>query len=318
MKSLFRAAGLMPFAAFCLLAGSSTCLAQQDTGATFQAPGATLYYEVLGPRKGTPLVVVNGGPGAPHDYMLHTTAWRRLAKHRPVVFYDQRGTGRSGPLKPEQSCTLADQVNDLDALRAHLGAERMDLLGHSWGGFLAMAYAARHPERVAHLVLMGSAAPKFEDPPPFLVRDFFPEVAARMQARMDAKAAGKQIDEAAQTRDRVSTMFYSPETRDVFLAKLSLSGSRRSRREVQNLLLADAKQFDLEPEIRRFQIPALVLNGRFDVLTTPAAAHRIQQAIPGSRLVIFERSGHNPFIEEPEEFVRVMEQFLGEPPSFDP
>jgi proline iminopeptidase len=62
--------------------------------------------------------------------------------------WDQRGTGGSGPLKPGQSCTLADQINDLDALRAHLGYEKIDLLGHSWGGQLAVAYAARYPQHI--------------------------------------------------------------------------------------------------------------------------------------------------------------------------
>src|ERR1700759_2645070 len=85
-----------------------------ENGQTFQAPGATLYVEVLGSGAGAPLFVVNGGPGFDHTYEHIATpgtasAWDPLAKNRRVVFYDQRGLGRSGALKPGQSCTLADQ-----------------------------------------------------------------------------------------------------------------------------------------------------------------------------------------------------------------
>src|SRR4029079_13948888 len=134
-----------------------------ENGKVFDASGVSLYYEVLGGGPGTPLVVANGGPGFDHNYLHVSDVWNRLAKERPVVLCDQRGNGRSGALKPNQSCTLADQISDWEPLRAHLGYERFDLLGHSWGGYLAMAYAARHPDRIERLVLADSAAPKWAD-----------------------------------------------------------------------------------------------------------------------------------------------------------
>src|SRR5881394_1246537 len=142
--------------------------APPEKGETFQAGGVTLYVEVLGSAPGVPLVVVNGGPGFDHTYEHASvpgtvSAWETLAKKRRVVFYDQRGNGRSGALAQGQTCTLADQIDDLDAVRAHLKAETSDLLGHSWGGYLVMAYAARHPERIRHLVIVDSAAPKWAD-----------------------------------------------------------------------------------------------------------------------------------------------------------
>ena len=94
--------------------------------------GADLWWEVRGAGPGLPLMVLNGGPGVAHDYMLVSDVWDNLARRRRVVFYDQRGTGRSAVLAPRQTCTLADQIADLDALRARLGIERMDVLGHSW------------------------------------------------------------------------------------------------------------------------------------------------------------------------------------------
>jgi proline iminopeptidase len=131
--------------------------------ATFETGGVTIWYEVRGSGAGTPLIVANGGPGFDHSYLLCGDVWDTLAKGRKVVFYDQRGNGLSSELKDGQPCGLAEQIDDLDALRAHLGFEKLDLLGHSWGGYLVMAYAARHPERVAHLMIVDSAAPKIQD-----------------------------------------------------------------------------------------------------------------------------------------------------------
>src|SRR5258708_2992881 len=85
---------------------------QPESGKVFEAAGASIYYEVRGSGAAAPLVVVNGGPGFDHTYLHCSAAWDELAKRRPVLFYDQRGNGRSGALKKDQTCTLADQLAD--------------------------------------------------------------------------------------------------------------------------------------------------------------------------------------------------------------
>src|SRR5215813_13761967 len=165
-----------------------------EKGTTFDAAGATIYVEVLGSGAGVPLVVVNGGPGFDHTYEHATvpgttSAWETLARNRRVVFYDQRGNGRSGALKPGQACGLAEQIEDLEAVRAHLGADKIDLLGHSWGGYLVMAYAARHADRIRHLITVDSAAPKWGDTV-FLFKDIFPEGQERADAFTFADTLG--------------------------------------------------------------------------------------------------------------------------------
>ncbi|MEO7734492.1 MAG: alpha/beta fold hydrolase, partial [Kofleriaceae bacterium] len=189
--------------------------APAEKGQTFQAPGATLYVEVLGTAAGVPLVVVNGGPGFDHTYEHAavpgtTSAWETLAKKRRVVFYDQRGNGRSGALKAGQPCLLADQLEDLEAVRAHLGADKIDLLGHSWGGFLVMAYAARHPEHIRHLVTVDSAAPKWSDTV-FLFKDIFPEGVERADSVTFADALGDPAASAAGLREYFQWLFYATE-----------------------------------------------------------------------------------------------------------
>jgi proline iminopeptidase len=281
--------------------------AASESGKTFDGPGGKIYYEVTGTGSGTPLLVVNGGPGFDHTYLHIATAWDTLAKNRRVIFYDQRGDGRSDPLKPGQSCTLADQIADLEALRAHLGLDKIDLLGHSWGGYLSMAYAARHPEHIAHLLIVDSAAPRWADTL-FLFDQIFPEISERRAGYAFGDEMGDKAASDASMHDYLTMLFYSQEKRDAFVAQMAPGAYHK---EVFQAVIHDLPRFDLNPELRKFKFPVMVITGRYDINVGPLVAYRIHKAIPGSRFVVFERSGHIPFYEEPEAFVRAGEEFLG-------
>jgi proline iminopeptidase len=285
---------------------SAWAAAPAESGQSFPAGGVSLYYEVLGSSSGTPLVVVNGGPGFDHSYLHIANSWNELAKHRPIVLYDQRGTGRSTQ-GSEGTAGLAEQIADLEALRQHLGAERIDLLGHSWGGYLVMAYAARHGDHIRRLLIVDSAAPKWGDTL-FMFKEFYPEGVARQNALAFADEMGDEAAKAGGLREYFSMLFYSPENRDAFLAA---AGDFHFNEKVNKALNADLARFDLGPELPKLHVPTLVVTGRFDANVAPATAYRIHQAIPGSRFVVFEKSGHLPFFEEPARFVQVVEEFLG-------
>ena len=277
-----------------------------EKGQLFDGPGGKLYYEIIGGGDATPLILVNGGPGFDHTYLHTSPVWDTLAKKRRIVFYDQRGNGRSAALKPGQSCTLADQIDDLEALRAHLGFDKMNVLGSSWGGYLAMAYSARHADHVAHLILVDSAAPKFSDTI-FLFDQVFPETTEREAAGAFAREFGDKTADDAQIREYLSMIFYSPENREAFLKQI---GPGAFTKEVNQAVTRDLARFDLNPEIRKFRFPTLVVTGRYDMNVAPLVAYRIHKEIPGSRFVVFEKSSHLPFTEEPEAFTRTMEEFL--------
>ena len=283
--------------------------APSGPGKTFTAGGVTLWYEVRGRAAGRPLVMVNGGPGFDHTYVLCSDVWDTMARSRRIVFYDQRGNGRSSPLGKDQSCTLADQVADLDSLRAVLGAEKMDLLGHSWGGYLVMAYALRHPDRVAHLVILDSAAPKWTDTE-FIFKYVFPEGIER-QGRLDFfDALGDTASGKQSLREYLRMIFLSPEKRDEFLSRADTYLYTRSVNEALN---ADLAKYDMWPLLPTLTMPTLVATGRYDMNVAPSTAWKIHQGIPGSKWAVFERSGHLPYFEEPAEFRRVVEGFLGAP-----
>ena len=225
------------------------------------------------------------------------------------MLYDQRGNGRSGALRSNQSCTLADQVADLEALRAKLGVDRLDLLGHSWGGYLVMAYAAAHGEHVGHLVILDSASPKWNDTE-FIFKYIFPEGVAR-QGQLDFFDGLGDPNAAATSLDvYLGLLFVSEEKRDEFLSRKS---TYKYNRKVNETLNADLGKLDMWPVLGTFAMPTLVATGRYDINVAPSTAWKIHQAIPNSRWVVFEKSGHLPYFEEPEKFVQVVNDFLGMP-----
>jgi len=287
-------------------AAQAPASAQKPSGAVFQAPGASIYYETLGGGNGTPLIVINGGPGFDHTYLLGSNAWKALGQKRKIIFYDQRGTGRSGPYKAEQSYTVNDQISDLEALRAQLGIERADFLGHSWGGFLAMAYGAKYPQHVAHLILVDSVPAKWSEINS-IYGQVFPDVTAQLAELNERAQKGDAAAGAQGLRDFLGMLFYSPEKRDEFLARFSADSVSN---EVSRAVHEDVEKIDLEPKIAEFAFPTLVANGRFDTDITPENALKLSKQIPHSKFLIFERSGHLPFIEEPEEFARAVDNFL--------
>jgi len=295
---------VQPCSFFVLFLFSVLLAAATESGQTFDGPGGKIYYEVIG--SGPPLILINGGPGFDHTYLHITTAWDALAKTHRVIFYDQRGNGRSSPLKPGRSCTLADQIEDLDALRLQLGLDKMDLLGHSWGGYLAMAYGAQHPEHISHMIIVDSAAPKWSDTLD-LTEDVFPEAAEQRAAAAFASEMGDHTALAASLRGYFSMLFYSPEKRDTWLSQMSADAYHD---DVFKAITNDLSRFDLNPEIRKFRFPVMVANGRHDMNVAPVVAYKIHQAIGGSHFVVFEHSGHLPFYEEPEGFVHTVEEFL--------
>lgn len=280
--------------------------APPPTKGTFEHDGVTLAYEVRGSGAGTPLVVANGGPGFDHTYLVVGDAWDRLASARRVVMYDQRGTGASSRVKAGEPCGLLEQIDDLEALRAHLQLEKMDLLGHSWGGYLVMAYAARHPERIAHLVIADSASPKIQDTA-FLFKNIYPETTAREDGLAFAVELGDAKAIEADIATYMTMLFHAPARRDAYIARFKGDYQPSVNRSVWN----DLQRFDLSPELGKFRFPTLVITGRYDFNVAPSVAYAIHRAIPGSEFAVFEDSGHLPFYEEPEAFVKRLQAFLG-------
>lgn len=267
-------------------------------------------YETYGtPGSALPVICVNGGPGLSRAYMKMSTMWLEVARHRVVVFYDQRGTGDSRRLAPGAPQTMEAQADDLEALRAHLGLDKVALVGDSFGGWISMAYIAAHPEHVARLVLSDSPGPTWKDTV-HLLPQTFPDIEADDDAA--TKKLGAETDAAARLslRDHFRMIFYSPAKRDAFMAAMGDLGYEPA---VARDLSASAGKHDFTAVLAGIRCPTLVLNGRYDMNVAPLTAWNMAHAIPGAKVVFFEQSGHLPSYEEPEKYRSVLEAFLAAP-----
>jgi proline iminopeptidase len=294
-----------------MLASATTLTAQALSHATgvVHTPQVDLGYETFGTR-GTalPVIAVNGGPGLSHAYMLMNDMWQKVAQHRLVVFYDQRGTGASKHLQASAPQTMDAQVADLDAIRTKLGLEKFALVGDSYGGLLVMAYAAAHPEHVSKLVLSDSAAPSWKSIV-HLLPQTFPDI--EEQDAAEEKKLGANTDAAARAslRNHFRMIFYSPAKRDAYMAHMGDLGYEPA---VADAVSKATGSLDLTPKLASFHFPTLVITGRYDMNVAPLTAWRMARAIPGAKIVFFEESGHLPSYEEPEKYQTVLETFLNE------
>jgi proline iminopeptidase len=275
---------------------------------SFVSGGQALHYRVTG--AGSPVVMLSGGPGFDVDYMF--PAGDAFPNNRRV-FLEQRGTGRSRPPKPRpEDMTLATAVADVEALRADLGQERLFLAGHSWGGMLAMAYAAAHPDRIDRLILIDSGGPTLE-----FAQWFDDNIRARMRPEdieaqrywTEAGKRGTPADKVAIETIRAITPAYFFD-RQKGLAFANELTDTALHADVNELLFADlAKNYDVRAALRSLDRPVLIVQGRQDPIGDKTAED-LHGLIKGSTLVYLDRCGHFPWLEQPDAFSRTIRAFV--------
>jgi proline iminopeptidase len=266
-----------------------------------------LGYEAFGtPGAEIPIIAVNGGPGLSHAYMMQNDLWQRVAAHRLVILYDQRGTGASKHLQPNAPQTMEAQIADLDAIRRTLALERVVVLGDSYGGMIAIAYAAAHPEHVARLILSDSAAPSWKSMV-HLLPQVFPDREEEGEKEAKKLAADPEAVARAGLVNHMRQMFYSTEMRDAYLTRMGDLGFEPA---VGSAVQRATENLDLTAMLPGFHFPTLVITGRYDMNVAPLTAWRMAHAIPGAQLVFFEKSGHLPAYEEPDKYLQTLESFL--------
>jgi proline iminopeptidase len=265
--------------------------------------GVSLFVRRIG--AGPPTVVLHGGPGAHHDYLL--PGFDALATDRELIYYDQRGGGRS-PVPRDVPVGWTEQVADLEALRQRWGLERLTIAGYSWGALLALLYALEHEGRVERLALVSPApawrAARESYEARFNQRNLDP--AFQEERRLLRESRLRERDPAAfQQRIfelSVAAYFHDPErARD--LTPFRVTG--RTQQEVW----ASLGEYDLRPELPRLRgTPAIVLHGENDPI--PLDTARVTADLIGARLYPLPHCGHVPYVEAFEEFVRLLDGFL--------
>ena len=285
--------------------------------------GVILYVKTVG--RGPPLVVVHGGPGASHDYLLPNLY--RLATSYRLVFIDERGSGRSPRLEDTTQYTVEKMADDVEVVRTALQLGKITLFGHSFGGVVAQAYAFKYQEHLSHLIL-GSTFSSTRELNEALAR-MKQAMPADKRARLDAleKAGlfdkgepweqGRYPDEYAKLAWGVG---YFPE---LYAAHPDanydpLLGNTGNSWELYRAMwgshgeyVVDGNLKDVEwvDRLHGIKVPTLILVGDHDE-SDPVMSREMNARIAGSRLVVFPSAGHMTFVDQPDLFVKAVTEFV--------
>lgn len=268
--------------------------------------GNRLNVEVLGDGPGKPTMIVHHGAPGLGSMAEPRASFGPFADEYRVVVFDARGSGQSEGKPP---FTHEQWVADVDGLREWIGADKIIMAGGSYGGFIAMEYAIAHPDRVSALVLRDTAADSSNQ---------------ELALRNALASARVKVDRAKLDRIMSGTVRDNDDLRDCWAEILPLYDHELDwdkirarveatpyRYETHNFAFAvNQPRYDIKPLLSKITCPTLVTVGRHDWITPVSCSETIASLIPNARLVVFEKSGHSPQLEEPEEFQRVVREFL--------
>lgn len=268
--------------------------------------GAVLHAETVG--EGDVCLCLHGGPGTDSSGLVRSLGPLAATLGLRMGFYDHRGHGRSEWVPVEQ-CTQDQLVADVEAVRRALDWRQVHVLGVSWGGFLGLMYAARYPDSVRTLAVVGAAASQA-----FMPRA---EANARLQATPEQWAAYRALWDGSLPDDESFRRAFET-IRPLYFHDRALAVSANAARADTRYRLAVRKfvigheypTYDCRPELARICCPTLVMVGRHDWICPIDQAEEIHTLIPHSELAVFDQSGHSPQVEEREAFTRRLAAFL--------
>ena len=264
------------------------------TEQSIEINGTSIFTKTCG--QGEALIIVHGGPGLDHSYLLPQMFG--LSDYYTLIFYDQRASGRSAA---DGELSVEVLVEDIESIRKHYGLDRFHLMGHSWGGYLAMKYALKYQKHLNSLILMNSMAPsdslrklELASSDSLEIQYYQPEIDAIMSSEDFQRHSATAYEKLFRTLFKKE--FYDPQRAD----ELTLNFPETFYDNSQKLqaMAPELESYDIIPELPKLSIPCLIFYG----VDEPAAdllGPILWENIGGSELVIIPRCGHFPFIEQP-------------------
>ena len=287
------------------------------------ANGVMIYYTSFG--KGAPLVLLHGGPGASHDYFLPYLL--PLARHNRLIFIDERGSGKSQKLEDPSGYTVENMVEDVETVRKALGLGKINVLGHSYGGVLAQAYALKYQQNINHLILGSTFASTKAINQVFV--DMKEKMSPELRARIDKMEAdglfghGKPYEQNRYTNDYMIAAWgegyfpylyqnhpdpnYDPIANgntawDLYREMWGSHG--------EFVIDGNMKSVEYTDRLAAIKVPTLVMCGDHDE-SAPSLSEAMHAKIKGSKIVVLPKSGHMTFVDQPNLFIKNVEDFLG-------
>jgi proline iminopeptidase len=280
-----------------------------------QVENAKLFYREIG--VGQPIILLHGGPDFDHTYLLPDMD--RLSDSYRLIYYDQRGRGKSlGEVQPND-VSIKTEMEDLERLRQYFQLDSVAVLGHSWGGILAMQYAIHYPECVSHMILMNTAAASQADY--FVLRQEVRSRKAVYAEELNALTSSAAYQEgdpdavAAYYRIQYGTTIKQPEHLDRLMDSMRKSFTKETilkGRAIEDQLYKEtwaSNEYDLFPRLKQLSVPTLVMHGDYDFVPAECAAH-IAQTIPGAHFALVRDSGHFTYIDAPDAARKAIDDFF--------
>jgi len=334
--STFRVATCVASVLLAVVVGGSALAAEgtpapagvYDVQERYVDAGGVLIYTVSFGR-GAPLVVVHGGPGASHDYFLPYLL--PLARHNRLVFIDERGSGKSEKLEDASKYTVEAMAEDVEAVRKTLALGKINVLGHSYGGVVAQAYAFKYQGNLSHLVLCSTfhSTKALNE----VFRQMKAKMPAELRARINAMEAeglyghGKDYEKNRYTDEYMIAAWgegYFPyiyqnrpdPNHDPVANGIMSWDLYREMWGSHGEFVVDGNLVSVEyaDRLGTIKVPTLITVGDNDE-TDPSIARDMHARIPGSKLVILPKSGHMTFVDQPGMFNRAVDEFLNPPPK---
>lgn len=316
------------FTAFSSIAGKTNnqLPAPYGQGEYITSKHGKIYYEADG--KGTPVVMINGGPGASRTVFWGALDFLKQDGYQ-IIYFDETGVGRA-TREIQGKHSPMNTVEDLEVLRKHLGVKKMVLAGHSYGGIPAVQYALKYPNHVEKLIMLSASADAVSqqmnvDSAIFLRKTFFPQQWEELEAMRATGMLTSDIDylRAFTTPDigyasdwhkrenrRGLRKYRSSDKRDGFNMDVYFDIAGMN---AELVIGGTLKGIDITPEMfKDFTIPTLVINGRMDWKTTPEMAYRFYKMLPAgvAQLAFLEQTGHWTWAEEPDKFANIVSTFM--------
>jgi proline iminopeptidase len=284
-----------------------------------------VYYKALG--TGAPLMILHGGPGASHDYLLPYLI--PLARTNRLVFIDERGSGKSTKLDDPSGYTVENMADDVETVRRALGLGKVSLLGHSYGGVLAQAYALKYQDNLTHLILASTfhSTRQLNDVFKKMMAAMTPELRGRIEAleRAGLYGNGKEFE-----KNRYPTPYMVAAWGEGYFPYLyrrhpdpnfdpSSSGEMawdlyREMWGSHGEFVVDGNLVSVEyaDRLGSLHVPTLITVGDHDECD-PEIARDMQRCIPGSQLVVLPESGHMTFVDQQNLFLKTVGDFVKTP-----
>ena len=286
------------------------------------AHGVLIYYETLG--RGAPLMIVHGGPGADHTYFLPYLL--PLARHNKLVFIDERGSGQSQKLSNPAGYTVENMVEDVEAVRASLGLGRMSLMGHSYGGVLAQAYALKYQRNLTHLIL-ASTFPSTKQMNQVLAKELADAPADVREKIEKLQKAGLFGHGLPYEQNRYPNDYMIAAWGEGYFPYLYQNRPDPNYDPIANGIMAwdlyremwgsdgefvidgNLKSVEYLDKLHTIAVPTLIIAGDHDECA-PWLSEEMHGKIAGSKLVILPQSGHMTFVDQNDMFISNVDGFL--------